>query len=65
MLERLSSRWGVIGAPAPPPLVGAARALAALGDIEGASVRARRAALDHARRWGAPVLLAALRARGR
>jgi DNA-binding CsgD family transcriptional regulator len=61
-LERLSAGWGVIGAPAPPARICAARALAALGDRERARPLAD-AALAHARRWGAPALLShALRA---
>jgi DNA-binding CsgD family transcriptional regulator len=55
-LERLSTRWGVIGAQAPPARICAARALAAVGDVERARPRAM-AALDHARRFGAAGLL--------
>ena len=54
-LERLSTRWGVIGMPAPPARICAARAVAALGDGERARPMAE-AALAHARRWGAPTL---------
>jgi DNA-binding NarL/FixJ family response regulator len=56
VLERLAAAWGVIGMPAPPARVLAARALAAAGDLDGARVRAT-AALEHARRFGAPSLL--------
>ncbi|HYJ00097.1 MAG TPA: AAA family ATPase [Thermoleophilaceae bacterium] len=55
-LERLSTRWGVIGMPAPPARICAARAVAALGDRERAGSMAE-AALVHARRWGAPTLV--------
>lgn len=62
MLERLSTRWGVIGLPAPPARLLAARAFAAAGEPERARPLAE-AALAHARRWGAPALLSqALRA---
>jgi len=47
MLERLSTRWGVIGLPAPSARVLAARALAASGDLEHARELAD-AALAHA-----------------
>lgn len=61
-LERFSTRWGVLGMPAPPARVLVARALSGMGDRE----RAREvtdAALAHARRWGAPTLISqALRA---
>ena len=56
-LERLSIQWGAIGAPAPPARICAARAVAALGDRERARPMAD-AALAHARRWGAPTLVA-------
>ncbi len=60
--ERLSICWGAIGIPAPPARILAARALAALGDQEGARPRAE-AALAHARHFGAPTLVSrALRA---
>jgi DNA-binding CsgD family transcriptional regulator len=55
-LDRMSKGWGVIGAPAPPARICAARALAALGNHERARPKAD-AALAHARRWGAPTLL--------
>jgi DNA-binding CsgD family transcriptional regulator len=55
-LEALSTRWGVIGMPAPPARIWAARAVAALGDRERARPMAD-AALAHARRWGAPTLV--------
>jgi DNA-binding CsgD family transcriptional regulator len=55
-LDRLSKGWGVIGAPAPPARICAARVLAALGDDDRARAKAD-AALTHARRWGAPTLL--------
>ena len=55
-LEGLSTRWGVIGMPAPPARICAARAVAALGDLERARAMAE-AALVHARRWGAPTLV--------
>jgi DNA-binding CsgD family transcriptional regulator len=55
-LDRLSKGWGVIGAPAPPARICAARALAAAGERERACAKAE-AALAHARRWGAPTLL--------
>ncbi|HYV15389.1 MAG TPA: AAA family ATPase [Conexibacter sp.] len=55
-LDRLSKGWGVIGSPAPPARILAARVLAALGDRERARPKAE-AALAHARRWGAPTLL--------
>jgi len=62
-LERLAAAWGVIGLPAPPARILAARALAAAGDVERARPRAD-AALEHARRFGAPTLLSrALRVR--
>lgn len=61
-MDRLSAGWGLIGAPAPPARVLAARALAALGDRERAREKAQTA-LTQARRWGAPALLShALRA---
>ena len=53
---RLASRWGVIGMPTPPADICAARAVAALGERERAHAMAQ-AALDRARRWGAPTLL--------
>ncbi len=56
-LERLASRWGVIGMPAPPARICAARAVAALGERERARAMAE-AALAHARHWGAPTLVA-------
>jgi DNA-binding CsgD family transcriptional regulator len=56
LLERLSTRWGVIGMPAPPARICAARALAALGDLDRARPMAD-VALAHARRWGAPTLV--------
>lgn len=56
-LERRSAGWGVIGAPAPPARICAARAVAALGDVERARAMAD-AALAHARHWGAPTLVA-------
>ncbi|HEV7494335.1 helix-turn-helix transcriptional regulator [Baekduia sp.] len=60
--ERLSICWGAIGIPAPPARILAARALAALGDLERARPRAD-AALAHARNFGAPTLVSrALRA---
>jgi DNA-binding CsgD family transcriptional regulator len=60
--ERLSICWGAIGIPAPPARILAARALAALGDLERARPRAD-AALAHARHFGAPTLVSrALRA---
>jgi DNA-binding CsgD family transcriptional regulator len=60
--ERLSICWGAIGIPAPPARILAARALAALGDMESARPRAD-AALAHARNFGAPTLVSrALRA---
>ena len=46
----------MIGTPAPPARICAARALAALGERERARAKAE-AALAHARRWGAPRLL--------
>lgn len=55
-LERLSTRWGVIGMPAPPARICAARAVAALGDRERARAMAETA-LAHARHWGAPTLV--------
>jgi DNA-binding CsgD family transcriptional regulator len=55
-LERLSAFWGVLGMPAPPARILAARAVAAHGDHERARVLAD-AALAHARHWGAPTLL--------
>ncbi|MEX2413744.1 MAG: LuxR C-terminal-related transcriptional regulator, partial [Thermoleophilaceae bacterium] len=55
-LERLSTRWGVIGMPTPPARICAARAVAAVGDRERAREMAD-AALAHARRWGAPTLV--------
>jgi len=55
-LDRLSKGWGVIGAPAPPARICAARVLAAVGEHERARTKAE-AALAHARRWGAPTLL--------
>jgi DNA-binding CsgD family transcriptional regulator len=55
-LERLSQCWGVIGMPAPPARLLAARALAAAGDLDRARPMAA-ASLTHARRWGAPTLL--------
>ncbi|HEV7772344.1 MAG TPA: AAA family ATPase [Conexibacter sp.] len=62
-LERRATRWGVIGMPAPPAEICAARAVAALGDHERSRAMAE-AALARARRWGAPVLLSqALRTR--
>lgn len=56
-LTRRSKGWGVIGTPAPPARICAARALATLGERERARPLAE-AALAHARRWGAPTLLA-------
>jgi DNA-binding NarL/FixJ family response regulator len=57
-LERRATRWGVIGMPAPPAEICAARAVAALGEREREHARAMaEAALAHARRWGAPALL--------
>jgi DNA-binding CsgD family transcriptional regulator/ABC-type Fe3+ transport system substrate-binding protein len=55
-LERRATRWGVIGMPAPPAAICAARAVAALGDRQRARAMAE-AALARARCWGAPVLL--------
>jgi DNA-binding NarL/FixJ family response regulator len=55
-LERLSTRWAVIGMPTPPARICAARAVAAVGDRERAREMAD-AALAHARRWGAPTLV--------
>jgi DNA-binding CsgD family transcriptional regulator len=55
-LERLATRWGVIGMPAPPAHICAARAVAALGEHERARAMAQ-AALAHARQWGAPTLV--------
>lgn len=55
-LDRRSKGWGLIGAPAPPARISAARALAAIGERERASAKAA-AALAHARRWGAPSLI--------
>jgi DNA-binding NarL/FixJ family response regulator len=55
-LDRLSKGWGVIGAPAPPARICAARVLAAIGEHERAQAKAE-AALAHARHWGAPTLL--------
>jgi DNA-binding NarL/FixJ family response regulator len=61
-LVRLSSQWGAIGMPAPLPQVLAARALMASGRCAEARAMAA-AALAHARRFGAPVVLSrALRA---
>jgi len=61
-LDRRSKGWGLIGAPAAPARISAARALAATGERERARAKAE-AALAHARRWGAPSLLSnALRA---
>jgi DNA-binding CsgD family transcriptional regulator len=61
-VERLSICWGAIGIPAPPARILAARALAALGDLDRARPRAD-AALAHARHFGAPTLVSrALRA---
>jgi ATP/maltotriose-dependent transcriptional regulator MalT len=61
-VERLAICWGAIGIPAPPARIQAARALAALGDLERARPRAE-AALAHARHFGAPTLVSrALRA---
>ncbi len=56
-LDRLSKGWGLIGSPAPPARICAARVLAAIGERERARAKAE-AALAHARRWGAPTLLA-------
>jgi len=56
-LDRLSKGWGAIGAPGPPARISAARVLAAGGERERARAKAE-AALAHARRWGAPTLLA-------
>ncbi len=55
-LERRATRWGVIGMPAPPAEICAARAVAALGERERARAMAE-AALAHARHWGAPALV--------
>ncbi|HZV72682.1 MAG TPA: AAA family ATPase [Conexibacter sp.] len=55
-LERLSTRWGVIGMPAPPARICAARAVVALGDRERGRAMAETA-LAHARHWGAPTLV--------
>jgi DNA-binding CsgD family transcriptional regulator len=55
-LERRAVRWGVIGMPAPPADICAARAVAALGERERARAMAE-AALARARRWGAPALV--------
>ncbi|HMJ01777.1 MAG TPA: AAA family ATPase [Conexibacter sp.] len=57
-LERRATRWGVIGMPAPPAEICAARAVAALGERERERARAMaEAALAHARHWGAPTLV--------
>src|SRR6185312_9901267 len=55
-LDRRSKGWGLIGAPAAPARISAARALAAIGERERARAKAE-VALAHARRWGAPSLL--------
>ena len=54
-VERLATRWGMIGMPAAPASICAARAVAALGEHERARAMAE-AALARARRWGTPGL---------